>query len=404
MSKLHQIFGLLGACFLLSAPAKAQTTPSVPKQGAPPANLIRELDGHWTANKPASEMEGYEIHQVVGGDTLWDITKHYLNDPYLWPQVWELNPHVVNPHWIYPGDKIRLKKMVVLEPSAEPAPTPAEEPRKTTRTEPPPPVVSEPVAPEPRAAAPAPAAAASYSELYCSGFFSPTEIPANLIITGGEEAETKSFFSDRDIVYLNKGTAGGVKPGDEYLVVRRSDEFGKFEPVFRDARRRYGFYYIDLGRLRVLLAQEQSATAEIVFACEEMLPGDELIPVEDRQSPTKRLVAFDRFAAPSGKRAGRIVMSKEYRTLLGQGHIVYINLGKKDNLQVGDYCRIYRHFNESNVAPFNKPMYRKNRRSFQEVRKVIGELVVLRVDELASTALIVESTEDATVGDHVELE
>jgi hypothetical protein len=49
------------------------------------------------------------VHQVRKGDTLWDICDHYFRNPYQWPRIWAYNPQIQNPHWIFPGDQVRLR-------------------------------------------------------------------------------------------------------------------------------------------------------------------------------------------------------------------------------------------------------------------------------------------------------
>jgi hypothetical protein len=49
-----------------------------------------------------------DVYVIKKGDTLWDLSDEFLKDPYLWPELWQNNQYITNPHLIYPGNSLRL--------------------------------------------------------------------------------------------------------------------------------------------------------------------------------------------------------------------------------------------------------------------------------------------------------
>ena len=61
------------------------------------------------ASRPVVLKPNYpEKYVVVRGDTLWDISARFLKDPWMWPKLWHFNPHIANPHLIFPGDILTI--------------------------------------------------------------------------------------------------------------------------------------------------------------------------------------------------------------------------------------------------------------------------------------------------------
>ena len=165
------------ALMLLKGLVFAQA-PAVPPQGPPPKQLNQKGDGRFSANGDPANPERFDVHLVAAGETLSGIAGSVLKDPRLWPQLWEQNEHIVNPHWIYPNDKILIRPITPITEAVPPAPAPEPEPpapapqqaRTTPRIfvrQPEPPARARDefnLAPPPRSPEIKP------DDLYCSGF------------------------------------------------------------------------------------------------------------------------------------------------------------------------------------------------------------------------------------------
>jgi nucleoid-associated protein YgaU len=110
-----------GSTQVWSATNPGQVGKSAPKRSvvvtnAPPSPAGESAGGFQGTNAILSDDDDSpvalervpDIHLVRRGDTLWDLCNRYYRNPWAWPKVWSYNPQVANPHWIYPGDQLRL--------------------------------------------------------------------------------------------------------------------------------------------------------------------------------------------------------------------------------------------------------------------------------------------------------
>ena len=70
--------------------------------------LVSLLFSAWLQAAVELNPDVPETYVVKKGDTLWGISGMYLQKPWLWPQLWDANPQIDNPHLIYPGDELYL--------------------------------------------------------------------------------------------------------------------------------------------------------------------------------------------------------------------------------------------------------------------------------------------------------
>src|SRR5215467_2510576 len=120
-----------------TAPSKVPSgVPTGPAQGPPPKNLTKLPDGHVSANSNPANPDKFEVHVVAQGESLSGIAAVVMKDMKLWPQLWEGNEHIVNPHWIYPNDKILIRPVTKITEAEPPAPAGTPAPLATAAVEP----------------------------------------------------------------------------------------------------------------------------------------------------------------------------------------------------------------------------------------------------------------------------
>lgn len=351
---------------------------------APPPQPLHFVDGHWTPYDPPSEFpEGSTVHRVVPGDTLWDLANTYLGDPYLWPQIWERNPYIKDSHWIYPGDPIAID-VAVQEP-----PTDFEE------------VVSDETVTsefgdsdgfgEPAIDEGEPHPLGSSADVYCFADLVPDDSIYPFTIMSAERIEFQDSFSEGDIVYIDGGVEQGVAAGDRFFVLNR------IRPLYRLVENpsisqvytsdKLGIVYSKIGQIKVLCAQENSAIAEITYACDPIDVGNVLQPF--RPIPVPLVIdpdPTDRCDVPNGKPIGRVIYTRDDQIEIGGGWLVFIDLGAAEGLYPGQFATIFRD-NPVKGMP----------------RLVLGELGILTVEENYSTAILTRGWASVYLGDRVEI-
>ena len=97
-----------------SGPARSVVVTGAPAPGAGGASAteFRGSNAVLGDDEQATGGPVPDIHLVQRGDTLWDLCNRYYQNPWAWPKVWSYNPQIANPHWIYPGDQVRLTSAV----------------------------------------------------------------------------------------------------------------------------------------------------------------------------------------------------------------------------------------------------------------------------------------------------
>ena len=420
---------------------------TAPEQGPPPKSLTQLPDGHFSANQEPSNPEKFEVRVVKAGDSLSLIAGEVLNNQMLWPQLWEQNEHIINPHWIYPNDKILIRPVTQITEAAPPPPEPPLQPipepppaaaAPAPAPAPEPPVVIAETAPPAPAPAPAPPREGAFSlvdaryisevkedDLYCSGFVRRSPVAQDLKVIGKYQESLSVFAVDSEYVYLSLGSEDGIAAGNIYQVVRPTTMVTNPAGRTKDEQT-LGMHYLEISRITVVLTQPDYSLGRVMRNCGDPVEvGDIMVPFQQinfPRLPTRR--PFSPLMTARGDVKGTIIIAKSALLNFGsvmkisgsipgvkgghleatsrgighEGSIVYLDIGEGQAARPGDLFIIYRTIQlDSRLYPLPAES-----RKLARAREAIGELVILKVGERASTALVTYASGEVSLGDAVE--
>lgn len=253
------------------------------------------------------------------------------------------------------------------------------------------------------------------ADIYCSGIATTQAIPADTYLITGEGSNHRITYWQGDNVYLNRGAEQGVKVGDEFEVIRPLHELltNKWFKQQSELSRAMGQVYGDIGRVRVFNVLAKTSIATVTLSCDVMQRGDIVRPFTARPAPPYHEAKFDPYAPPSGKKA-MVVTTKSFGVISGSGHIIYINLGSEQGVQVGNYFRAFRYQGTQNELLYQIRGSAYMAYGFGSTpvpyegenlpRQVVGEGIVLRTGPNSSTVLVTDARQELYDGDYVELE
>jgi hypothetical protein len=266
------------------------------------------------------------------------------------------------------------------------------------------------------------------SDLYCAGFISKERLPDANYVDGGLNTPTETKFVNGEIVYL---AGGGYQAGQLYSIIREVRDINEYEmyPGQRKFLASVGHPYAEIGRVRVVDTRSHSAIAQVEFSCDPINPGDVAVPFVEKPPVAFHVPGrFDRFAPANGKVSGRIVLGKDFDSVLGTGMKLYMNVGANQGIKIGDYFRVVRSYTATLKDPVDSlsfkaqtsedtqarpPAFEANRFTKTKgpdihvadlPRRAVGEVVVVGVTPTSSSAMIVFALEDVYAGDNVELD
>jgi hypothetical protein len=313
-----------------------------------------------------------ETHVVQKGDTLWTLCSRYFNDPWRWPRLWAANPAITNPHWIFPGDVIRLGEATA--PAAAPGSAPVGGKQSEDQTS---------LFSNNRSTA----LASNSVVLREVGLIEAQDLAVAATLSGSREE--KILLATGDQVYLRFPKERPLRAGERYTIFQTDANKPVVDP---ETGRTFGYLVRVRGDLTVdQIADEGQARGTLVDVVEPIERGyrvSNLIHQFKRVEPRPSDVNLE----------ARVVASFAPTQLLGAEQFVVLNRGKRDGVQVGNRTFVVRrgdgYRNVLEAWEKHDPNYPK---------EVVGEIWVVDVRDTASVAWIVRSSKELRIGELTEM-
>ena len=328
------------------------------------------------------------VHTVEKGDTLWDLSQRYLGSPWYWPKVWSYNPEIANPHWIYPGNRVKFTA------GGEETPTQVEVGDGNQNPD----VEAAELLPEDKVQVMGRIGYVPRNAftVRLPGFVTEKDVEESGRITGSfGQMEMLSFPETAYVRFTKKASA--AKTGDNYIVYKMGGEV-----KHPDTGARIGSLTQILGVVRVLKVHDrkkdddggQFVTVRVMVSYDDIRRGDFIGPYAE---PLVRSVSL----RPNDKTMDAVLVGKSvpFLSMSGEQMLVIVDKGSNDGVQPGNTFTIYRQQDGLHISTLVNP----SARNPDLPKEDVGACMAFDVKATASLCLVTKSIRELVVGDRLEM-
>jgi hypothetical protein len=338
----------------------------------PPGEELQEGDGEGEDDaKAGAGDQAPDRYTVQKGDTLWGICDTYFHDPWRWPKVWALNPDVTNPHWIFPGQTIRIGGITQSAPGSDP-----DAPATVSK--------ASPEARRPSLPPPAPPGSGALREV---GFVDTEELAFAGTISGSREE--KIMLASGDQAYVEFARDKPLRMGQRYTIYQVDSDNPVKDP---EAGKVLGYLVRIFGDVTIETVTDRTiATATLRDLVEPVERGYRVGPLF-RQFKTIK----PRPSTASG--SARVVAAVQPNLLIAEGMLVVLNRGRRQGVEAGNRLRVLRQGDG-----YRPVMERWETNDDRFPADTVAEVIAVDVRDDASVAWVLGGNRPIRIGDIADL-